>query len=269
MVSTVAFAAPVGAIVGAVRSQHAGSDRERLSGTLSLKSAKPSSSCPRRLVVKNVIPMTQGEAFQQTPPDLPSYLFKERIVYVGMTLVPSVTELILAELMYLQWDDKKKPIYMYINSTGNTRGGEKLGYETEAFSIIDTIEYMSCPVHTLAIGNAYGEAALLLAAGAKGHRAALPSASIMFKEPFTQYRGQASDLVIQRDLVRMMNKDIHAHLAKCTGKTEAEIAADIKRPRYFTPWEAKAYGIIDTVLDAPETRKVKEVLSGPGARGRA
>ncbi len=65
-----------------------------------------------------MIPQTQGEAYSQTPPDLPSYLFKERIVYLGMTLVPSVTELILAQLMYLQWDNATKPIYMYINSTG-------------------------------------------------------------------------------------------------------------------------------------------------------
>lgn len=113
-----------------------------------------------------VIPMLQGDASQQLPPDLPSYLFKERIVYLvrltrfaalalapltlaflsrsqGMSLVPSVTELILAELLYLQFEDAAKPIYMYINSTGTTKDGKKLGYDTEAFAIYDTLRRVS------------------------------------------------------------------------------------------------------------------------------
>jgi ATP-dependent Clp protease, protease subunit len=76
----------------------------------------------------------QGDAANQSPPDLPSFIFKERIVYLGMTLVPSVTELILAELLYLQYEDNAKPIYLYINSTGTSREGQKYGYDTEAFT---------------------------------------------------------------------------------------------------------------------------------------
>ncbi|KAJ6347894.1 hypothetical protein OIU76_004395 [Salix suchowensis] len=104
-----------------------------------LNPASISSSKGKRSVVTMVIPYTRGSAWEQPPPDLASYLFKNRIVYLGMSLVPSVTELILAEFLYLQYEDEEKPIYLYINSTGTTKGGEKLGYETEAFAIYDVM----------------------------------------------------------------------------------------------------------------------------------
>jgi hypothetical protein len=119
------------------------------------------------LKIEAVIPSLQGDASSQAPPDLPSYIFKERIVYLGMTLVPSVTELILAELLYLQYEDNSKPIQLYINSTGTSKEGQKYGYDTEAFAIYDTIQYVKPPVHTIVVGTAWGEAAMLLAAGAK------------------------------------------------------------------------------------------------------
>jgi len=118
-------------------------------------------------LVLKVIPSLQGDASSQLPPDLPSYIFKERIVYLGMTLVPSVTELILAELLYLQYENNIKPIHLYINSTGTSKEGQKYGYDSEAFAIYDTIQYVKPPVHTIAIGTAWGEAAMLLAAGKK------------------------------------------------------------------------------------------------------
>ncbi|KAK9213831.1 hypothetical protein WN944_005816 [Citrus x changshan-huyou] len=86
-----------------------------------------------------VIPFTSGTAWEQPPPDLASYLYKNRIVYLGMSFVPSVTELILAEFIYPQYEDAEKPIYLYINSTETTKGGQKLGYETEAFAIYDVM----------------------------------------------------------------------------------------------------------------------------------
>lgn len=127
-----------------------------------------------------VIPMLSGDATDQIPPDLPSYLFKERIVYLGMSLVPSgkrpasgrpsdapprtciliqslcvpraVTELMMAELLYLQYDNPTKPVYLYINSTGVTKGGPSLGYEAEAFAIYDCMKFIKPPVHTCAVG---------------------------------------------------------------------------------------------------------------------
>jgi len=167
-----------------------------------------------------------------------------------MSLVPSVTELILAELLYLQYEDASKPIYMYINSTGTTKDGKKLGYDTEAFAIYDTLRYVKPPVHTVCVGTAFGEAAMLLAAGAVGHRAALPSASLMIKQNVSAFRGQATDLEIARLETRNTKKQLVEILAQCCGKSEAEVEADIARPRYFTPHEAVDYGLIDKVMEA-------------------
>ncbi|KAF3493481.1 hypothetical protein DY000_02054099 [Brassica cretica] len=111
---------------------------------------------------------SKGSAHEQPPPDLALYLFKNRIVYLGMSLVPSVTELILAEFLYLQYEDEEKPIYLYINSTGTTNDLE-LGYDTEAFAIYDVMGYVKPPIFTLCVRNAWREAALLLTAGAKGN----------------------------------------------------------------------------------------------------
>jgi len=198
-------------------------------------------------IITSVIPSLQGDASSQSPPDLPSYIFKERIVYLGMTLVPSVTELILAELLYLQYEDSAKPIQLYINSTGTSKDGQKYGYDTEAFAIYDTIQYIQPPVHTVAVGTAWGEAAMLLASGAKGNRSALPGASIMLKQPISSYRGQASELEIHRQEMRNTKAQMVEVLSKTIQKPAEDIARDINRPRYFDAWEAKDYGIIDQV----------------------
>ncbi|CAL9781241.1 unnamed protein product [Musa acuminata subsp. burmannicoides] len=160
-----------------------------------------------------VIPFLRGNAWEQPPPDLASYLYKNRIVYLGMSLVPLVTELMLAEFLYLQYEDVEKPIYLYINSTGTTKA-KKLGYETEAFAIYDVMRlipaliYVKSPIFTLCVGNAWGEAALLLAAGSKGNRAALPSSTIMIKQPIARFQGQASDVDLARKEIK-----------KCEGRT--------------------------------------------------
>ena len=193
-----------------------------------------------------------------------------------MSLVPSVTELILAELLYLQFEDASKPIYMYINSTGcarcggaraaaeqstcraalsrtqlrrTTKDGKKLGYDTEAFAIYDTIKYVKPPVHTICVGTAFGEAAMLLGAGAQGHRAALPSATIMLKQNISAFRGQATELEILRQEVRNTKRQMVEILAKCCDKSVETVEADISRPKYFTPYTAVEYGLIDKVLE--------------------
>ncbi|KAK3255488.1 ATP-dependent Clp protease proteolytic subunit-related protein, chloroplastic [Cymbomonas tetramitiformis] len=202
----------------------------------------------KRLDVQAVIPSLQGDATSQPPPDLPSFLFKERIVYLGMSLVPAVTELILAELLYLQYEDADKKVVMYINSTGTTKEGQKLGYDTEAFAIYDTMRYIKPPVHTLCLGNAWGEAAMLLASGEKGYRAALPSSTIMIKQPINMFRGQASDLEIQRMEVRNTKKLTMEILSRNTGHEVEKIEKDINRPLYLSPQEAVDYKLIDNVL---------------------
>ncbi|KAK6251039.1 hypothetical protein QUC31_008632 [Theobroma cacao] len=214
----------------------------------SLNPASLSRSKPKRGVVTMVIPFSRGSAWEQPPPDLASYLYKNRIVYLGMSLVPSVTELILAEFLYLQYEDAEKPIYLYINSTGTTKGGEKLGYETEAFAIYDVMGYVKPPIFTLCVGNAWGEAALLLAAGATGNRSALPSSTIMMRQPIARFQGQATDVDLARKEVKNVKTELVKLYAKHIGKSTEQIEADIRRPKYFSPSEAVEYGIIDKVL---------------------
>ncbi|XP_062146966.1 ATP-dependent Clp protease proteolytic subunit-related protein 4, chloroplastic [Alnus glutinosa] len=215
----------------------------------------------KRGVVTMVIPFSRGSAWEQPPPDLASYLYKNRIVYLGMSLVPSVTELILAEFLYLQYEDADKPIYLYINSTGTTKGGEKLGYETEAFAIYDVMRYVKPPIFTLCVGNAWGEAALLLSAGAKGNRSALPSSTIMIKQPIARFQGQASDIELARKEVKNVKAELVNLFARHVGKSPEQIEADIRRPKYFSPSEAVEYGIIDKVLYNERSSEDRGVVS--------
>ncbi|MBD2460128.1 ATP-dependent Clp protease proteolytic subunit [Oscillatoria sp. FACHB-1407] len=203
-----------------------------------------------------------GDAYYRTPPpDLPSLLLKERIVYLGLPLVSSddykrqmgvdVTKLIIAQLLYLQFDDPEKPIFFYINSTGTSwYGGEAIGYETEAFAICDTINYIKPPVHTICIGQAMGTAAMILSAGTKGFRASLPHATIVLNQPKTGFgRSQASDVQIRAKEVlanRAATLDI---FSKNTGQSPEKLAKDTDRMFYLTPQEAKEYGLIDRVLE--------------------
>nr|XP_043628022.1 ATP-dependent Clp protease proteolytic subunit-related protein 4, chloroplastic [Erigeron canadensis] len=228
---------------------------------LKLRPASLNPSHGKRLGVTMVIPYSRGNAWEQPPPDLASYLYKNRIVYLGMSLVPSVTELILAEFLYLQYEDETKPIYLYINSTGTTKGGEKLGYETEAFAIYDVMRYVKPPIFTLCVGNAWGEAALLLASGSKGNRSALPSSTIMMKQPIARFQGQATDVEIMRREIRNVKTELVKLYAKEIGKTTEQIEEDIRRPKYFSPSEAVEYGIIDKVVYTEKASEDRGVLS--------
>jgi ATP-dependent Clp protease protease subunit len=143
-------------------------------------------------------PYYGNTTYRTPPPDLPSLLLNERIVYLGMPLVPAVTELIIAELLFLQYQDPDKPIRIYINSTGTSRyDGEPVGFETEAFAICDTMSYIKPPIHTICLGSAMGMAAMLLSAGTKGYRASLPNATIILHQPKSYARGQATDIQIR------------------------------------------------------------------------
>jgi len=190
-----------------------------------------------------------GGSTRTPPPDLPSLLLNARIVYLGMPLVPAVTELIIAQLLYLQYHEPEKPVIMYINSTGSNRGdGEIVGFETEAFAIADTMAYIKPQVQTICVGQAYGMAAMLLASGAKGYRAALPHATIMLNQPKTAAQGQASEIAIKAREA-MANRQLMLEiLAEKTGQPIDKITTDSSRSFYMTPDDAKAYGLIDKVL---------------------
>jgi ATP-dependent Clp protease protease subunit len=217
-----------------------------------------------------------GDAYYRTPPpDLPSLLLKERIIYFGLPLVSpdeykdqlgvDVTELIVAQLLYLQYEDKEKPIYLYINSTGTSwYTGDAIGYETEAFAICDTIQYIKPPVHTICIGQAMGTAAMILAAGTKGYRASLPNATIILHQAKRQARGQATDIQIQAQEVLANKEAMVRILSKHTGQPPEKIAKDMDRMFYMTPYEAKEYGIIDRVLESSKDLP-KAIPAGVGA----
>jgi ATP-dependent Clp protease protease subunit len=193
------------------------------------------------------------------PPDLPSLLLKERIVYLGLPLFSDddakrqlgmdVTELIIAQLLYLEFEDPEKPIFFYINSTGTSwYTGDAVGFETEAFAICDTISYIKPPVHTICIGQAMGTAAVILSSGTKGQRAALPHASIVLHQPISGARGQATDIQIRAEEVLKNKKSMLEILSRNTGKTIEELSKDSDRMSYLNPQEALNYGVIDRIL---------------------
>lgn len=204
----------------------------------------------------------RGDAYTRTPPpDLPSLLLKERIVYLGLPLVSpdeykdqlgvDVTELIIAQLLFLQFDDPDKPIYLYINSTGTSwYGGDAIGFETEAFAICDTINYIKPPVHTICLGQAMGTAAMILSAGTKGCRASLPNSTIILHQARQGAQGQATDIQIRAKEVIANKRVISEVLAKNTGQTVEKIEKDTDRMFYMTPQQAKEYGLIDKVLES-------------------
>lgn len=194
--------------------------------------------------------MSGGTVPGQAPPDLPSLLLNSRIVYLGMPLVPAVTELLIAELLFLGYDADTKPIYVYINSTGSqTQDGEAVGFETEAYAIMDTMQYIKPPIHTVCVGKAWGNAAMLLASGVKGHRHALPHSSIMTCPPrMNRAQDCASNLMIKANELASNTDTYVDFLTDFSGKDREEIKKDVGRTRWFTPEDAIEYGLIDKVI---------------------
>ena len=201
----------------------------------------------------------ENTVMRTPPPALPSLLLQESIVYLGLPLFSDddakrqlgmdVTELIIAQLLYLEFDDPEKPIYFYINSTGTSwYTGDAVGFETEAFAICDTISYIKPPVHTICIGQAMGTAAVILSSGTKGQRAALPHSSIVLHQPISGARGQATDIQIRAEEVLKNKKSMLEILSRNTGKTIEELSKDSDRMSYLNPQEALDYGVIDRIL---------------------
>lgn len=214
---------------------------------------------PTTQAISTAYETAETSVLRTPPPDLPSLLLRERIIYLGLPLFSDdqvkqqlgvdVTELIIAQLLYLEFDNPDKPIFFYINSTGTSwYSGEAVGFETEAFAVCDTLRYVRPPVHTICIGQAMGTAAMILSAGAKGYRAALPHASIVLHQPRSGARGQASDIRIRAQEVLHNKRTMLTILATNTGHTVEELARDSDRMTYMTAEDAKEYGLIDRVL---------------------
>ncbi|CAF1924347.1 hypothetical protein Bca4012_070085 [Brassica carinata] len=189
------------------------------------------------------------------PPDLPSMLLDGRI------LVPAVTELVVAELMYLQWLDPKEPICIYINSTGTTRDdGETVGMESEGFAIYDSLMQLKNEVHTVCVGAAIGHACLLLSAGTKGKRFMMPHSKAMIQQPRMPSSGlmPASDVLIRAKEV-ITNRDILVELlSKHTGNSVETVANVMRRP-YYAP-KAKEFGVIDKILWRGQEKIIADVV---------
>ncbi|MCO5590603.1 hypothetical protein L7F22_044574 [Adiantum nelumboides] len=209
-----------------------------------------------------------------SPPDLPSLLLDARICYLGMPIVPAVTELIVAELLWLDYDSPSKPIYFYINSPGTQNDKrESIGFETEAYAIADTIAYVKSKVYTINCGMAFGQAAMLLSVGEKGFRAVQPnSVTKLYSPKVNQSSGAATEMWIKaKELDANTNYYVEL-LAKGTGKSQDEIRKDIQRPKYFRAQEALDYGLADKIIEsrgvAMERRNYDEMLAQAKA-GRA
>lgn len=198
----------------------------------------------------------------QAPPDLPSLLLDGRICYIGMALVPAVTELLISELLWLNYSAPEKPIYVYINSMGSqTPDGQAVGFETEATAIVDTMSYIRPEIQTLAVGQAFGNACLILASGQKGKRFALPHARIMTAPPrMNRSFGSITNMMIKANELEVATDTYVEMLVKFTGKEEEEVRKDISRNRYYTPEEAVDYGLVDRVVqpDDPVAFEAKD-----------
>ncbi|MGA2604399.1 MAG: ATP-dependent Clp endopeptidase proteolytic subunit ClpP [Verrucomicrobiia bacterium] len=172
--------------------------------------------------------------------DIYSRLLKDRIVFIGTPIDDNVANLIIAQMLYLQSEDPAKDIHLYVNSPG--------GSVTAGLAIYDTIQFVKCDVTTYCIGQASSMAAVLLAAGSKGKRFALPNARIMIHQPWGGVQGQASDISIQaREILRMRDR-LNEILSLHTGKPIETIAKDTDRDFFMSAAESRDYGLVDDVV---------------------
>jgi len=179
--------------------------------------------------------------------DIFSRLLKDRIIFLGTPINDDVSNLIIAQMLFLQGDDADKDISLYINSPG--------GSVTSGMAIYDTMQFLKCDVTTYCVGQAASMGALLLAAGTKGKRYALPHARIMIHQPLGGAQGQATDISIQAKEILRMRDQLNGILEKHTGKPLEDIERDTDRDYFMTPDEAKAYGLVDEVITTEPAKK--------------
>ena len=172
--------------------------------------------------------------------DIFSRLLKERIIFLTGGVNDEVSSLVCAQLLFLEAEDPKKDIFLYINSPG--------GVVTSGMAMYDTMQYISCDVNTLCIGQACSMGSLLLAGGAKGKRFALPNARIMIHQPSGGFRGQATDIEIHAKEILDMKKRLNQIYAHHTDKKLNIIEAAMERDNFMAPEEAKKFGLIDHVV---------------------
>jgi ATP-dependent Clp protease, protease subunit len=188
-------------------------------------------------LIPTVIEKTQ---YGERAYDIYSRLLRDRIIFLGSAINDMVANSIIAQLLFLASRDEEKPIKFYINTPG--------GVVSSGLAIYDTMQYVNSPVHTVCVGMAASMGAVLLAAGEKGKRLALPNSQILIHQPMGGAQGQASEIEIAaKEIIRLRQRLNHI-LVKHTGQTLSKIEKDTDRDYYMTSDEAKTYGIIDQVI---------------------
>ncbi len=183
--------------------------------------------------------------------DIFSRLLKDRIIFMGTAIDDHVANLVIAQLIFLEADDPTQDIFIYLNSPG--------GVVTSGMAIYDTMQYIKPDIQTICIGQAASMGAVLLAAGTKGKRHALPNSRIMIHQPSGGYQGQASDIEIQARETLKIKDRLNKVLAKHTGRTKEQVEKDSDRDKFMDASEAKEYGLIDEVITTrPDLKKAKK-----------
>jgi ATP-dependent Clp protease protease subunit len=178
--------------------------------------------------------------------DIYSRLLKDRIIFVGTIIDDHIANIVIAQLLFLQTEDPEKDIHLYINSPG--------GIVSSGLAIYDTMQYVKPPIATYCIGQAASMGALLLAAGTRGKRFALPHSRIMLHQPMGGFQGQATDIEIHAREILRMKETLNAILSSHTGRPLEKIQADTDRDFFMSGNEAKEYGIVDEVISNIKTR---------------
>jgi len=190
----------------------------------------------------NLIPMVvEQDGRGERAFDIYSRLLRDRIIFLGTAIDDHVSNLVIAQMLYLESQDPDKEIFFYLNSPG--------GHVSSGMAIFDTMHYVRPPVSTFCMGQAASMGALLLAAGQKGKRYALPHSRILIHQPLGGFQGQATDIDIQaREILRLKEK-LNEILADLTGQNLEKIQADTERDYYMSAQQAKDYGIIDEIIN--------------------
>ncbi len=182
--------------------------------------------------------------------DIYSRLLKERIIFLGTEINDLVSNTVIAQMLFLEYEDPDKDILIYINSPG--------GSVTAGLAIYDVMKYVKPDVQTICVGSAFSMGAILLSAGTKGKRFILPHGKVMLHQPSGGAGGQSSDIQIHAKEIIKTKKELNKILAESTGKTDDQIHKDTDRDLYMTAEEAVAYGIVDSIFN-PGNRKKKAI----------
>ncbi len=201
-----------------------------------MKSNQPEKTAPKSMLVPMVIEKSQ---FGERGYDIYSRLLKDRIVFLTGEVNDDSANLIIAQLLFLESEDPKKDIFLYVNSPG--------GSVTAGLAILDTMNHVKPDVATVCVGLAASAAAVILACGEKGKRFALPNAEVMIHQPWGGAQGQASDIEITAKHILLTRDRLNKILAKATGQTLEKISKDVDRDYFMMADDAKKYGLVDTV----------------------